>query len=225
MFLKSTIKPDYRPTDPNPDDKKELPDENTWVFDEYDKLRTVVTNIIDPLDQYIATYSRFEEEYKFDPDVEMAQYEDPENWPDVDTLKASIIFHQAEEKRIQGEIPEEIICSVFKISTKVIRDMLAAKHKKIAGEQIELIAKIAKSTSNKIIEEFEKSNIKVESVPKGIEELSAIKDFMTGLPKELEKNQKIIKDCMEIYHTLDQFHHKFDDEEEYDKMWRVYGAP
>jgi len=30
---------------------------------------------------------------------------------------------------------------------------------------------------------------------------------------------------MAIYETLDQFQHKFDDEEEYDKMWRVYGAP
>ena len=30
---------------------------------------------------------------------------------------------------------------------------------------------------------------------------------------------------MNIYETLDQFQHKFDDEEEYDKMWRVYGAP
>jgi len=103
--------------------------------------------------------------------------------------------------------------------------MLAAKHKKIAAEQIELIAKIAKKVSNEIIEEFEKSNIKVESVPKGIEELSSIKDFMNELPKALEKNQKIIKDCMQIYQTLDEFHHKFDDEEEYDKMWRVYGAP
>ena len=225
MFLKAVVKPDYRPHDPNPDDQRELPDENTWVFDEYDKLRTVITNIIEPLDQYILTYNRFEDEYKFDPDEEMAKYEDPENWPDVAELKASIIFHQAEEKRIQNEIPEEIICSVFKISTKVIRDMLAAKHKKIALEQVELISKIAKATSNKIIEEFEKSNIKVESIPKGIEELSSIKDFMTGLPKELEKNQKIIKDCMEIYATLDQFHHKFEDEEEYDKMWRVFGAP
>jgi len=50
-----------------------------------------------------------------------------------------------------------------------------------------LIAKIAKATSNKILEEFEKSNIKVESVPKNIEELSQIKDFMQALPKELEK--------------------------------------
>jgi len=46
------------------------------------------------------------------------------------------VRHQAEEKRLQKEIPEEIICSVFRISTKVIRDMLAAKHKKIADAQI-----------------------------------------------------------------------------------------
>jgi hypothetical protein len=30
---------------------------------------------------------------------------------------------------------------------------------------------------------------------------------------------------MNIYEMLNEFHHKFDDEEEYDKMWIVYGAP
>lgn len=100
MFLKSVVKPDFRPTEPNPDDPRELPDENTWVFDEYDKLRTVVTNIIEPLDQYILTYDRFENEYKFDPDAEMAKYANEDDWPDVAELKASILFHQAEEKRI-----------------------------------------------------------------------------------------------------------------------------
>lgn len=125
MFLKATTRPEYRPEDPNPDDKRELPDENTWVFDEYNKLRDCITQIISPLDDYKETYMKYEQEYKFDPVKEMAQYDDPENWPDVETLKSSIIFHQEEEKRLQAEIPEEIICSVFKISTKVIRDMLA----------------------------------------------------------------------------------------------------
>ena len=62
-------------------------------------------------------------------------------------------------------------------------------------------------------------------MPKGIEELSATREFMNGLPKELEKRQGEIKNCMAIYEILDQFYHKYDDEEEYDKMWRVYGAP
>ena len=103
--------------------------------------------------------------------------------------------------------------------------MLSAKHKKIAAEMVELIAKIAKQTSNNILEEFEKYNIKVEGTPKNIEELSAIRDFMANLPKDLEKKKLEIKKCMEIYTTLDMFHYKFDDEEEYDKMWRVYGSP
>lgn len=59
MYLKSTYRPEYRPEDPNPDDKKELPNENTWVFDEYNALRDCVTKIIDPLDDYISTYNRF----------------------------------------------------------------------------------------------------------------------------------------------------------------------
>jgi hypothetical protein len=225
MYLKATTRPDFRPNDPDPNDPRELPDENTWIYDEYDKLREVIVKIIDPLDKYIATYNRFEKEYEFNPDKEMKLYEDPENWPDVDTLNASIKFHQREEERLQKEIPEEIICSIFKISTKVIRDLLAAKHKRIAMEQIELIAKIAKATSFKILEDFEKSNMKVESVPKNIEELSSIKEYMVSLPKELEKKQNEIKNCMAIYNTLDEFKYKFDDEEEYDKMWRVFGAP
>ena len=48
---------------------------------------------------------------------------------------------------------------------------------------------------------------------------------MANLPKDLEKKKAEIRKCMEIYSTLDMFHYRFEDEEEYDKMWKVYGAP
>lgn len=48
---------------------------------------------------------------------------------------------------------------------------------------------------------------------------------MNQLPNELEKRQVGIKNCMMIYETLNEFHYRFDDDEEYDKMWRVFGAP
>ena len=50
QYLKATVRPDFRPEELDPDNKKELPDPNTWVFDEYDKLRDCVTKIIDPLE-------------------------------------------------------------------------------------------------------------------------------------------------------------------------------
>jgi dynein heavy chain len=65
-----------------------------------------------------------------------------------------------------------------------------------------LIGKIAKAASATIQENFEKYNVKVESIPKNIEELSAIKDFMQSLPNELAKQQATIKSCMQIYETL-----------------------
>jgi dynein heavy chain len=73
------------------------------------------------------------------------------------------------------------------VHTKVIRDNLAAKHSKIALDQIELISKIAKQESIKLLEDFDKFNEHVERLPSDIEQLSEIKDFMNSLPNELDK--------------------------------------
>lgn len=225
MFLKATHRPDFRPEEPSPDDLKELPNENTWVFDEFNKLRDRIANIIEPMEKYITTFDKYQKEYELDPEKIMAQWADPDDWPEVDVLRADINFHKQEDKRLQAEIPEEITVSIFKISTKVIRDELAAKHRRIAEEEVVLISKIAQETSNSLMKEFEVYNHQIEQIPKSIEELSAIKEIMQGLPSEMEKKQVDIKKCMDIYATLDNFHHKFADGEDYDKMWRVYGAP
>lgn len=162
MYLKATHRPDYRPEEPNPDDLKELPDPNTWVFDEFSKLRDCIANVIEPMEKYITTFDKYQKEYDLDPEKIMAQWADPEDWPEVDTLRSDIIHHRAEEKRLSEEIPEEITVSIFKISTKVIRDELAAKHRKIAEDEILLIAKIAQETSNNLLKQFEMYNIQIE---------------------------------------------------------------
>ena len=99
------------------------------------------------------------------------------------------------------------------------------KRRKISDQLIEFIAKISKHTANRIMDEFEIYNIKCQSVPKDMESLAALKDFMMGLPKELEKKKGDIRKCMAMYDTLDMFHYKFTEDEEYEKMWKVYGAP
>lgn len=93
MYLKAIDLPEYRPEEPDPKNKSELPDERIWLYDEYDNLRNCITKIIEPLEQYIATYAKYEKEYLFNPTKEMEPMSDPENWPDVETLKGQIIFH------------------------------------------------------------------------------------------------------------------------------------
>jgi len=59
MYLKATVKPEFRPEEPNPDDPRELPNPNTWVFDEFNKLRDCIADVIEPLDRYIVEYDKY----------------------------------------------------------------------------------------------------------------------------------------------------------------------
>ena len=48
---------------------------------------------------------------------------------------------------------------------------------------------------------------------------------MAAVPTELEKLSIDIKACMGVYDILNYFEYKFNDEDDFDKKWRVYGAP
>lgn len=95
----------------------------------------------------------------------------------------------------------------------------------IAEDEILLIAKRAKQLANELLDSFEKMNNKIESAPKDIEELVSIKDYMASVPNEIEKIQGNIKECMGIYEILNSFNYKFQDDEDYDKKWKLFGSP
>ena len=93
MFLKSTLRPDLRPDEPDPSDKKALPDENAWVYDAYNIMREKLEEAIKPLDTYINTYGKYDKEYKLDPVAFIKKLDDDDNPPEIDFLKKDVIFH------------------------------------------------------------------------------------------------------------------------------------
>jgi len=114
---------------------------------------------------------------------------------------------------------------MFEINCSVIRQTLADKHLKIAKAEIELIAKQAKLTSNKIMAEFDTKDLKIIAVPNNIEELSEIKAYMAQVPQEIEKLGFEIKKCTDIYDMLNEFQYSCADEDDADKRWRMFGSP
>lgn len=50
MFLKATVRPDMKPDEVDPNDKKTIEDENLWVFNSYFKLRDALEEAILPLE-------------------------------------------------------------------------------------------------------------------------------------------------------------------------------
>ncbi len=224
-YLKATVRPLYKPEDPDPKDKRALPDENAWIYDLYHTLTHRFDEAVEPLNQYIKTYAKYDKEYKIDPAAVIKKLDDDENPPEIDFLRKDVIFHQKEAERLKGEIPDEIIVSMFRVSCKEIRNKLVDKHLKIAKDEIDLIAKRAKMAGNELLANFEKITAKIESHPKDIEELTALKDYMASVPNEIEKLQKDIKETLGVYEILNHFNYKFPNDADFDKKWEVFGAP
>jgi hypothetical protein len=48
---------------------------------------------------------------------------------------------------------------------------------------------------------------------------------MAAIPNDIEKIQKDIKDCLQIYEILNKFNYKFADDDDFNKSFKVFGAP
>ena len=104
-FLKVPVKPANMPEAPDRNDKKALPDENTWVFQEYKRLMYKVNECIEPLEKYIETFKVYKDEYALDPDAEIAKLEvDEESQPEPAELKKLVEEHMAQAKKLRAEI-------------------------------------------------------------------------------------------------------------------------
>ena len=114
---------------------------------------------------------------------------------------------------------------MFRVNCSGIRDIIATKHEKIATEIIELIAKKAKVMANGTMDAFDRLNLAIESAPKDIEDLSAIKEQMAGAPGEIAKLKNEIAAGMKVYDILKQFFYQFSEDEDYDRQWRLFGSP
>jgi dynein heavy chain len=93
MLLKATVRPDYKPEDIDTNDKKQIPDENAWVFEGFNKMKERLEESIKPLDDYMLTYGKYVNEYKLDPDAVIKKLDDDDNPPEIDFLRKDVIFH------------------------------------------------------------------------------------------------------------------------------------
>lgn len=100
MFLKATVRPDLKPDEVDPADKRQIEDENAWVFNSYFKLRDALEESVKPLELYIRTYDKYDKEYKLDPEAVIKKLDDPDNPPDIDFLRRDVLFHQEEAVRL-----------------------------------------------------------------------------------------------------------------------------
>ena len=93
MHLKVPVKPESMPEAPDKEDKKKLPDENTWVYKEYQRLQSKVYECIEPLEEYLKTFQVYKDEYKLDKKAVIAELADEESQPEPIELRKLVHEH------------------------------------------------------------------------------------------------------------------------------------
>lgn len=207
-----------------PEKKHILPDENTWLWNASESIRNALMAGVEPLRNYLRTFERFIPESKLNVEKYILNMNDYDNPSSVDEIKADIIKHREEVKRIEREIPESINISYFQVNCKDIRKLFAGKHSSIVEKEIKLIASRARDKNNELSLKFEEMEARVRKTPQSIEELTDIKDFMAALPIEIQKDKVDIQDCVEIYDLLEDYQHEFS-MSELDAKWELFAAP
>ena len=221
-FLKIPLRPKEKPMLPTK--LSELADENEWLWSLYKNLENHLEKAILPLEDYLNTYKEFEDEYLKNPDLIIKNIKDDDHLSTPKELKILADTHIELGKKILNSIPESIIVSCFKVECADVRSKLSEKHKIISKALIDFIADKFRSQTEKLISRFEEIKGKIRKLPKSIEELTEIKDYMAAVINELDKIKVDINSMMETYEITQTFHYKFSPEE-IRKQWVTYQGP
>ena len=74
-----------------------------------------------------------------------------------------------------------------------------------------------------LFNQFQHIQQKIKEVPNNIEKLVEMKEYMQGVPNELEKIKIEMNRTFDVYKILEGFNHRFS-KDDLDKKWIVFGS-
>ena len=228
VFLRVPKRPKEKPVKPPEWEKpRRLIDENEWLWNLYDNLKIALEKAIEPLYEYVKVYDPFRAILQLDPEQYSKQIqseEDAGNPRPVEALKEEIRQVEKKIEELKKEIPEEVHVSCFLINCRELLLMLTNKYEQLKKNLIDLIAKRARSETQRIWAKIIEMQEKVKEQPADIESLTNLKKYIQDVPNELEKVQTEIQNCLDIFTLLEDFQYRFPTDD-LSKRWHVFGGP
>jgi dynein heavy chain len=222
--IKAPIIPQEKPKPVDKNDKKKLPDENTWLWEAFDELIREMERAILPLDEYVKTFAAFEKENALNPDKYVKEKDNLENPCTPQELRADIYENMKKEEQIKQLIPESVNVSMFMINCKEIRQHYAGKFQQIVDKEIKLIQQKAKDETMKLQAKFGEITARINTIPKNIDELTDTKKYISEIGVQIEKLKREIDETMKTYQILEEFNVELTTLE-FNNKWELFKAP
>ncbi|KAG7391800.1 Dynein heavy chain 1, axonemal [Phytophthora pseudosyringae] len=161
---------------------------------------------------------------------EGAEGEDGEPAPllppvELNELRRLLTYHRDEEERLMETIPSRAVnLGLFQVDLTNIRFTLTKKHRDSFARLLEAQVAYCFQVATRIMGKFDEINQTLSSSPKDIESLTALQEYITGLPALLAPLQEEISQMMRDNTLIDDFHHYVSDEH-LRLTWQVQGWP
>ncbi|KAG3085473.1 Dynein heavy chain 1, axonemal [Phytophthora cactorum] len=175
------------------------------------------------VDEYLKTIIRVQPEGN-------AEGEDGEPTPilppvELNELRRLLAYHRNEEETLMETIPSRAVnLGLFQVDLTNIRFTLAKKHRDCFARLLEAQVAFCFQIATRIMGKFDEINQNLSSTPKDIESLTALQEYITGLPALLAPMQEEILQMMRDNTLIDDFHHYVSDEH-LRLTWQVQGWP
>jgi len=171
MFIKAPMKPRDKPLEPTSfrqvPEILQVPDENKWIHDLNEKLKSALTEAIKPLSEYLQKFEKFKDVLLLKPEDYCQQLEMAENPKEPNEIQAEIFAFQRKEQELKNDIPLEIHVSCFKIQCTELYNYLIEKFQTLQKNLIQLIAKRCRESTTQIFNSFETIKSKLKETPVG----------------------------------------------------------
>ncbi|KAL8275069.1 hypothetical protein Esti_000948 [Eimeria stiedai] len=142
----------------------------------------------------------------------------------ADVFKQAILGFHEKGTRIEEEIPKVVVVGVFCVGCEEVRNNLISTIRGVSQLLLDALARRFREQCLQTLEKFKDISLMVKQQPKGIEELTDLREYMDDIPTKLESLAVNIRANLQLFEVLEAFKYKFL-VEDHNLRWRLYGSP
>lgn len=162
-----------------------------WVTELKSKLQTALDNNLKPLEEYLASYDRFLDFIRMDPEKYLNDIIAKHN--DIFSLVVEMneLADDHEKEFIEiSFIKFIIVVGICTINTSQVKTALAAKHHKLNQKILDILNKKSFEAASALFNQYEKILKELNHTPEDIEHLVQLEEYITTIPQQLKDLSK-----------------------------------
>lgn len=197
-----------------------------WVTELKTKLQTALDNNLKPLEEYLASYDRFLDFIRMDPEKYLNDIIAKHN--DIFSLVVEMNeladHHEKEFTEISSMMPNTIVVGMCTINTSQVKTALAAKHQKLKQKILDILNKKSFEAASALFNQYEKILKELNHTPEDIEHLVQLEEYITTIPQQLKDLSETADRVAMNYEVLLDFQYKMK-YSDFEMEWDVVGWP